>query len=263
MTEVDLMTDRAHSARIYDYLLGGKTHYEADRDAGDGLLAVMPSLRTTARVQRAFIHRTCRTIAELGVDQFLDIGTGIPTEPNLHQVVQSVQPEASVVYVDNDPIVLAHAAALMTGSGTLAYVQADARDPEAILAAPPLRATLDLDRPVSISVIGILHFLDDEAAQHLLRTVVETAAPGSYLTITQATYDNDESGEVRRTTEIYAKAGISGWARTRDQVQHLLRGLEILEPGIVPASLWRADPTPFDGEPDRALWAAVARKPLG
>jgi hypothetical protein len=200
--------------------------------------------------------------AEEGVDQFLDIGTGIPTEPNLHQVAHSVQPGSRVVYVDNDPIVLAHAAALMSGPGTVAYVQADARDPRAILAAPQLRATLDLARPISVTVIGILHFLDDDTASHLLRTLIDAAAPGSYLTITHATYDNDDRGEVRRTTEIYAKAGISGWARTRDQVQHLLQGLEILQPGIVPAALWRQDPTPFGGEPDRALWAAVARKPL-
>jgi O-Methyltransferase involved in polyketide biosynthesis len=257
---IDLRTDRAHSARIYDYLLGGKTNYQADREAGDAALAAMPSIRTTARAQRAFMHRSSRAIAELGIDQFLDIGTGIPTEPNLHQVVTAVRPDARIVYVDNDPIVLAHAAALMTGPGTVAYVQADARDPQALLAAPELQQTLDLSRPVSVSVIGIIHFLDDGAVSRLLSTVMDAVVPGSYLTITVGTEDHDVDGEVRRTNAVYAKAGIPGWARTCAEVEQLLAGLELLEPGIVRPQEWRPDGV-LDGAQDRALWAAVARKP--
>jgi O-methyltransferase involved in polyketide biosynthesis len=260
--EVDLRTDRAHTARVYDYLLGGKTNYAADRAAGDGLISVMPRARATARRQRGFMHRTCRHIAEAGITQFLDIGSGIPTEPNLHQIVHAARPESRVVYVDNDPIVLAHAAALMSGPGTVAYLQADARDPEAILAAPQVRETLDLTRPVSVSVIGLLHFLDDDTVRRLLDTVVGALAPGSYLSITQATYDNDRDGSVRGTTDVYAKAGISGWARTYDEVEALLHGLEILPPGIVPCAEWRPDPTRFEqGARDLSIWGAVARKP--
>jgi len=259
--EIDLMTDRAHSARIYDYLLGGKTNYLADREAGDAALAAMPSMRSTARVQRAFMHRSSRAVAEAGIDQFLDVGTGIPTEPNLHQIVNAVRTESRVVYVDNDPIVLAHTAALMTGPGTVTYLRADARDPDAILAAPQLRETLDLARPVSVSVIGIVHFLDDETVTRLVGTLMVAVAPGSYLTLTVGTFDHDTDGEVRRTNEAYAKAGIAGWARTREQVQQLLDGLELVPPGIVRPQQWRPDPAAFDGEQDRALWAVVACKP--
>ncbi len=260
------MTDRAHSARIYDYLLGGKTNYIVDREAGDAALSAMPSMRGTARVQRAFMQRTAHfAAAEAGIDQFLDVGTGIPTEPNLHQVAQAVHPAARVVYVDNDPIVLAHAAALMTGTaaGTVAYVQADAREPDVILAAPQLRDTLDLTRPVSVSVIGLVHFLDDDAVERLIGTLMGAVPSGSCLTVTVGTFDLDDTGEVRRTNEVYARAGIAGWARTHDEVQQLLRGLEVLPPGIVPPMQWRPDPTRFDAGPanDRALWAAVARKP--
>jgi O-methyltransferase involved in polyketide biosynthesis len=257
--QVDLRTDRAHCARVYDYLLGGKTNYFADRAAGDAALAAMPSMRSTAKAQRAFMHRSSRAVAEAGIDQFLDVGIGIPTAPNLHQIVNAVRPESRVVYVDNDPIVLAHTAALMTGPGTVTHVAGDARDPGAILAAPRLRATLDLTRPVSVSIIGIVHFLDDDAVTTLLRTLMDAAAPGSYLTLTVGTLDRDTAGEVRRTSEIYARAGIPGWARTCEQVRQLLDGLELVPPGIVAPQQWR--PAGADGEQDRALWAAVARKP--
>jgi hypothetical protein len=258
---IDLMTDRAHSARIYDYLLGGKTNYEADRIAGDAALAAMPTMRATARVQRAFMRRSAAVLAEAGIDQFLDIGTGIPTEPNLHQVVNAIRPESRVVYVDNDPIVLAHAAALMSGPGVVAYVQADAREPGAILGSEELRATLDLARPVAVSVIGLAHFLDDATLHGLVGTIMDAVAAGSYFVTTVGTYDHDTDGEVQRTTEVYARAGIPGWARTREQVEELLQGLELLEPGIVAPQRWRPDAAMFEEEKDRALWAAVARKP--
>jgi O-methyltransferase involved in polyketide biosynthesis len=261
---LDLMTDRAHSARVYDYLLGGKTNYAADRQAGDAALAAMPSMRDTARAQRAFVQRAARFAAEAGIDQFLDIGTGIPTEPNLHQIAQDVNPDARVVYVDNDPIVLAHAAALMGGArGSLAYVHADAREPAAILGAEQLRATIDLTRPVAVSVIGIVHFLDDDTVHKLISTLMDAVPSGSYLSITVGTFDLDDSGEVRRTNEVYARAGIEGWARTRDQVRELLAGLDVVPPGIVQPLHWRPGPTAFPNgaNRDRALWAAVARKP--
>jgi len=263
---LDLMTDRAHSARVYDYLLGGKTNYRADREAGDAAIAAMPSMRDTARAQRAFVQRSARfAAAEAGIDQFLDIGTGIPTEPNLHQIAQAENLDARVVYVDNDPIVLAHAAALMHGSarGSLAYVHADARDPAAILAADQLRATIDLARPVAVSVIGIVHFLDDDTVRRLLDTVMVAVPSGSLLSVTVGTFDLDDDGEVRRTNEVYAQAGIAGWARTRDEVGKLLAGLDVLPPGIVQPLQWRPEGTSFPASAnrDRALWAAVARKP--
>jgi hypothetical protein len=225
----------------------------------------MPSMRDTARAQRTFVQRSTRFAAEAGIDQFLDIGTGIPTEPNLHQIAQGVNPDARVVYVDNDPIVLAHAAALMSGSvrGSLAYVHADAREPDAILGAEQLRATIDLARPVAVSVIGIVHFLDDDTVHKLIGALMDAVPSSSLLSLTVGTFDLDDSGEVRRTNEVYARAGIAGWARTKDQVAEMLAGLDVLPPGIVQPLQWRPDPTAFPGgaNRDRALWAAVARKP--
>jgi hypothetical protein len=258
---IDLITDRAHSARIYDYLLGGKTNYRPDRAAADAALAAWPSLRSTAAAQRGFMHRTARAIAGSGVTQFLDIGTGIPTEPNLHQIVNEVCPDSRVVYVDNDPIVLAHAAALMSGPGTVAYVQGDAADPDSILDAPPLRTTLDLSRPVAVSVIGLLHFLDDDTAAGLLTTVMDAVPSGSYLTVTAGTFDHDTTGEMRAMVEAYTRSGIPGYGRTLDQVRGLLAGWEVLEPGIVAPQAWRpAQDGTWSGR-EHAMWAAVTRKP--
>ena len=258
---IDLMTDRAHSARIYDYLLGGKTNYQPDRDAAEAASAAWPSLRRTAAAQRGFMQRTTRAIAEAGVTQFLDIGTGIPTEPNLHQVVDDVRPDSRVVYVDNDPIVLAHAAALTSGRGTVAYVQGDAADPHSILTAQPLLETLDLTRPVAMSVIGLLHFLDDATVTRLLSTMTDAVPSGSYLTITAGTFDHDTTGEMRAMVEAYTRSGIPGYGRTLEQVRSLLAGWDVLEPGIVAPQAWRPATDGRWPVEEHAMWAAVARRP--
>jgi hypothetical protein len=224
-------------------------------------LAAWPSLRGTAVAQRRFMQRTARAIAEAGVTQFLDIGTGIPTEPNLHQIVNEICPDSRVVYVDNDPIVLAHATALTSGPGTVAYVQGDAADPQSILTAPPLRATLDLTRPVAVSVIGLLHFLDDDTVARLLSTAMDAVPSGSYLTITAGTFDHDTTGEMRAMVEAYTRSGLPGYGRTLDHVRSLLTGWDVLEPGIVAPQAWRPardGPRPVE---EHAMWAAVARKP--
>ena len=263
---VELLTDRAHSARIYDCFLGGKTNYAADRAAADAIRAAMPSAVAAARSQRTFMHRAVEVLARDGIEQFLDIGTGLPSEPNLHQIAQQVNPAAHVVYVDNDPIVLAHAAALMSGTaaGALVYLHADAADPEAILAAPALREVLDLARPVAISVIGILHFLDDETAVRLVRTLVAAAAPGSHLVLTQSTLDADVAGSAARAAQSYRASGIPCFPRSADQVRAMfLDGLEPVEPGIAFSHRWRPDGDRFRALPDAeiATLAAVARKP--
>jgi hypothetical protein len=258
---IDLMTDRAHSARIYDYLLGGTTNYQPDREAAEAALAAWPSLRGTAVAQRGFMQRTARAIAGAGVTQFLDIGAGIPTQPNLHQVVGEVCPDPRVVYVDNDPVVLAHAADLTSGPGTVAYVRGDAADPHSILAAPPLQATLDLSRPVSVSVIGLLHFLDDDTVARLLSTTMDAVPVGSYLTLTAGTFDHDTTGEMRAMVDAYVRSGIPACGRTLDQIRALVAGWEVLEPGIVAPQAWRpAQNSAWAGQ-EHAMWAAVVRKP--
>ncbi|MCZ2528067.1 SAM-dependent methyltransferase [Streptomyces sp. NPDC059506] len=264
---VDLRTDRPHSARMYDCYLGGKTNYPADREAVGRVLAANPTVIIAARANRAWMNRVVRYLAEHeGVRQFLDIGTGIPTSPNLHEIVQGVAPEARVVYADNDPIVLAHAQALLrsTPEGRTAYLDADVRDPRRILTAPELLRTLDLDRPVALSMAALLHFVpDDQGAQDIVKTLVDALAPGSFLVLSHATGDFAPE-EWARTVETYRASGTDAQVRSREEVARFFDGLELLEPGVVMPHQWRLD---VDASPlvlqdaEVSGWVGVARKP--
>ena len=261
---LDLRTDRAHTARIYDYMLGGKDNYQIDRDTADAVIETFPNTRVAARGQREFMQRSARFVAEAGIDQFLDIGTGIPTQPNLHQIVQAVRPESRVLYVDNDPIVLAHAGALMTSDprGRVAYLNADARQPGAVLDSTQRREIIDLDRPVAVSIIGILHFLDHTAARELVRTLMHAVPSGSWLILTQATEELSEA--MQRVAQAYRAAGIENWSRTRSEVGTMfLDGVEPVDPGIVVTHRWRPDPPgpAVASDADMSVWSVVARKP--
>jgi hypothetical protein len=261
----DYLTDRAHSARVYDYFLGGKDNYPVDREMAETTAAAFPGIRIAARVNRAFLGRAGRYVAESGVRQFLDIGTGIPTAPNLHQIVQEVEPSARVVYVDNDPIVLAHAAALMVSDprGATAYLQADARDPQRILASPELRETLDLEQPVAVSTLAILHFLDDAAATDLVGSLMAAVPSGSHLLLTHSTVDFDTDGAVARAVENYRRAGMDSFMRSHDEIVRLfLDGLDVLEPGLVPTHRWRTEEgTDLPSDSKVSMYGAVAVKP--
>jgi S-adenosyl methyltransferase len=262
----DLMTERAHSARMYDYFLGGKDNYPVDREQGEAAAASFPGIRIAARTNRAFLQRAGRFVVEQGVTQFVDIGTGIPTAPNLHQTVQAVEPSARVVYVDNDPLVLAHAAALMISDprGATTFLLADAHDPKGILAARTVRETIEFDRPVGVSLIAILHFLDDAAAADLVRTLLAAVPSGSYLFLTHSTLDLDSDGTLAKAVAQYHAAGVMSYMRSRDDVIRLfLDGLELVEPGVVVTHRWRADDQLSDGpaDSDVAAWCLVARKP--
>lgn len=263
---VDLDTGRAHGARIYDYILGGKDNFAADRAAGDETLAVWPALRIHMLANRFFMHRVARYLAvEKGIRQFLDIGTGIPTSPNLHEVVQAVAPESRVVYVDNDPIVLVHARALMISAreGRTAYVQADMREPERIFSAPQLRDTLDLSRPIGLTVIAVVHFIeDDEEAYRVVRELVAALPPGSWVALAIATddFDRDVLAEVRKT---YHAHGETLRFRTYDQALAFFDGLELEEPGLVQIHKWHPDQAEADSinDKDIAMYGGIARKP--
>ncbi|GAB2613408.1 SAM-dependent methyltransferase [Streptomyces capparidis] len=262
----DLRTDRAHGARIYDYILGGKDHYAIDREAGDASLAVWPALRVHMRANRDFMHRAARYLAaEKGIRQFLDIGTGIPTSPNLHEVVQEVAPESRVVYVDNDPIVLVHARTLMASGpeGKTAYIDADMREPEKILSAPELRETLDLSRPVGLTLIAMVHFiLDDDDAYRVVRRVVDAMPSGSYVAMTIAT-DDFNPEVLARVGQEYASRGEPLRWRTKPQSERFFDGLELEEPGVVQMHKWRPEPGTLEGvnDEDIAMYAGIARKP--
>ncbi|WP_280696814.1 SAM-dependent methyltransferase [Kitasatospora sp. GP82] len=263
---VDLELDQAHSARMYDYYLGGTTNFPADREAAAKAMTVFPSILATARINRRFMHRSTRLLARHGMSQFLDIGTGIPTSPNLHEVAQSVLPEARVVYTDNDPIVLTHARALLQShpAGRTAYVQADVTDPGALLASPGLLDTLDLDRPVALSLNALLHFVPDALGAHEIVDRLKAAlAPGSTLTVSHATPDFDPAG-IARLTSAYQAAGTPGQARTRDEIVRFFDGWRLLDPGVTPTHQWRPDldeDTANATSVEAACYAGVARKP--
>lgn len=261
---VDLHTDQPHTARVYDYFLGGKDNYDADREAGEAVKGQWPGAVVAARVNRDFMHRATRHLARSGITQFLDIGTGIPTAPNLHQVAQEVNPEVRVVYVDNDPLVLSHARALLTGTreGRTEYVQADVRTPEAILDAAALAQTLDLARPVALSLVALLHFVTDADDAHgIVRMLVDAVAPGSYLVLSHVTPDFDPAA-IESLTRIYHGAGLPLQPRSRDEFAQFFEGLELLDPGVVPAPRWRPDgiAPPAGRDAEASLYAAVARK---
>ncbi|MGV9662945.1 SAM-dependent methyltransferase [Nocardia niigatensis] len=265
---IDLHTDVPHSARMYDYFLGGKDNYEADRDAAEKALQEFPAVRVTARTNREFMRTATRYLAGAGVRQFLDIGTGIPTEPNLHQVAQGLAPESRVVYVDNDPLVFAHARALLVSSseGQTAYIQADAARPLDILAAPELTETLDLSQPVAVSLMALLHFVPGDVHE-IVKTLMEPLAPGSYLAISHVTTDFDEGESdpegMARLLQVYIDRGIPVRPRTRAEVERLFDGLDLVAPGVEVIHRWRNEGIDYPAGHDKvvSLYGAVGKKP--
>jgi S-adenosyl methyltransferase len=256
---VDLHTDRAHPARVYDYALGGKDNFAADRAAADEVLRARPNARTGPRENRAFLRRVVRYLAaEAGIRQFLDIGTGLPTPPNVHEVAQGIIPEARIVYVDNDPIVLAHARALLTSgpAGKTSYIDADLRDPGGILSSAALRATLDLRQPVAVLLIAIMHFVPDEDGPYGIASSVLDALPaGSYLALSHLTGDFNPQ-EWAGVAEVYAKNEMVMKVRSLPEVERFFAGLDLVEPGVVSLPRWRPDPG--DGQQSPPSDAAVS-----
>jgi SAM-dependent methyltransferase len=259
-------TTRAHAARMYDYYLGGKNHFAADREVADQVLRTMPQARTVARENRAFLGRAVRFLtAEAGIRQFLDIGTGLPTVASVHEVAQSVAPSCRVVYADNDPLVLAHARALLTSSpeGRTAYIPADLRDPEAILASPAVRATLDLSQPVALLLVAVLHFLPDEdGPAEAVATLLRALAPGSYLVASHVTAEHDPAGWAAGN-RAYSSAGVRGQLRDSDEFARLaFTGLDLVPPGVVLVSEWRRDDDgPLPSPAEVSCYGGVGRKP--
>ncbi|MFD0307913.1 SAM-dependent methyltransferase [Streptomyces sp. NPDC127119] len=250
-----IVTDKAHPARVYDWLLGGKDNYPVDEAVGEKL---PPEAKDAARQNRQFMHRAAAWLAAQGVDQFLDIGTGIPTEPNLHQIVQDIVPTAKVVYTDNDPIVLRHAEALLVSrpGGVTDYIEADVRQPEAIV--EHARRVLDFSRPIALSLIALMHFIPDEQDAHsIVRDLVATLPPGSYLVLSHAASDLYPELAAQVTAE-YAKGGIQLGFRTRTEVERFFDGLELVAPGLVTATEWDASGK-VQGADGSGIYTGVAR----
>jgi hypothetical protein len=265
---VDLQLDRAHSARMYDYYLGGRTNFVADREAVGKLMAVFPQVLVAARANREFMHRSTRFLAESGLRQFLDIGTGIPTSPNLHEIAQRTAPESRIVYVDNDPIVLAHAQALLKSheAGRTAYLQADLTDPDSILSAPQLVDTLDLSRPVALSLNAVLQFVTDDLDPYgIVEKLKDRLAPGSTLAISHATADFISPETTAATTNIFYKAsGTSTQGRDRAQFTRFFDGWDLVDPGVVTSHRWRPEePAALSDitDAESSSYVAVAVKP--
>jgi O-methyltransferase involved in polyketide biosynthesis len=258
-----------HSARIWNYWLGGKDNYAVDREAGDAWVAVDPQITVIARAQRAFLSRTVRYLAgEVGIRQFLDIGTGLPTADNTHEVAQRVAPDARIVYVDNDPLVLAHARALLTSTpeGATRYLHADLHDSEALVEGAA--AVLDLARPVAVLFMGVLgHVRETAEAKRAVDAIVDRVPPGSYLVICDGTHASGSAG-AQQAQDEYADTGAVPYRyRTPEEIASLFDGLELVEPGCVSITQWRPElpegvpaisadpPAPVDE------FGGVARKP--
>jgi hypothetical protein len=255
-------TSKAHQARMYDYLLGGKDNYEADRAAIKAVLDVYPDMAFTARANRAFLGRAIRYLtAEAGIRQFLDIGTGIPTAGNTHQVAQAIAPETRVVYVDYDPIVLAHARALLTSGeeGATEYIDADLRDTGTILTQA--RQLLDFAKPAAVTLISILHAIPDADDPHAIVARLMDAVPaGSYLALSHMGSDLLTADTQQGIKNVISSSGQQQYFyRTREQVARFFEGTDLVEPGLVRVEEWRPDPGTGDTSKS-SLWCAVGRK---
>jgi hypothetical protein len=254
-------TSVAHVARVYDYWLGGKDNFAVDRAAGEQAIAVYPDIVHSVRANRAFLARTVRYLAaEAGIRQFLDIGTGIPTANNTHEVAQSAAPGCRVVYVDNDPIVLAHARALLTSgpAGVTAYIDADLRDTRKILAVAS--QTLDFSRPVAVVLMAIMHLIGDgDDPYGTVAKLIGAVPPGSYLAMSHIASDIEPEALGKAKERVSRLALVEQTYRTHAEVMQFFDGLEMVEPGLVRVQEWRPG-SEIEAKSPAALWGGVGRK---
>ncbi|MFI0482994.1 SAM-dependent methyltransferase [Actinomadura sp. 9N215] len=259
-----LKSDVPHTARIWNYWLGGKDHFEVDRNVGDRVLEIFPVVAELARADRLFLGRAVRYLAgEAGLRQFLDIGTGLPTHDNTHEVAQRIAPESRIVYVDNDPLVLVHARALLvsTPQGASDYIEADLREPDRILDVAA--QTLDFAEPVAIMLLGVMHFIqDDDELQAIIDRLVDAVPSGSHVAVANTTtaVNGELTAEAVRVWNVDAQPKLK--LRTPERIAGFFRDLEVLDPGWVSCSRWRPDLGPDGGLPNEVdQWAGVLRKP--
>jgi hypothetical protein len=259
---VSFDTSVAHIARVYDYWLGGKDNFAADRVAGDEALQAYPDLVSSVRANRAFLARGVRYLAaEAGIRQFLDIGTGIPTANNTHEVAQAVAADSRVVYVDNDPIVLAHARALLVSgpSGATDYLDADLRDTDRIL--DYARERLDFTRPVGVMLVAVLHLVGPEDDPYgIVRQLIDAVPPGSYLLLSHVASDIEPEKMAEMGKRLNRLLAQKGTYRSQPEVAVFFDGLDIVEPGVVPVQHWRPD-SEVEAARRAAMWGGIGRKP--
>jgi hypothetical protein len=248
---------------MYDYLLGGKDNYAADREAVEEVVRHAPDTPFMARENRAFLRRAVRFLAASGIRQFIDIGSGLPTQGNVHEIAHQVAPDARVVYVDVEPVVLVHGRALLAGTPQVTVIQGDARRPGEILAHPEVTGLIDFDRPVAVLMLAVLHFIGDgDDPPGIVARLRDAVAPGSYLAVSHVTGDFDADSRVRDAGAVYERATYQITLRRRADVARLFDGFELVDPGLTTLSMWRPDPgTTVPPRADRQwCYAGVGRK---
>jgi hypothetical protein len=260
-----LSLDKPSAARVYDYWLGGYHNFEVDRVVGEQVKGVYPDAVPATYVARALLRRVVRFLGEQGIDQFLDLGSGIPTVGNVHEAAQAASPDARIVYVDIDPVAVAHSRAILADNPNATAIREDVAQAERILDHPDVRGLIDFGKPVGALFLAVLHFVqDDQIAYDAVRTVRDALARGSYMAVSHMTYDGAPVEEVKQMQKLYEGSGIPSAARTRAEVLRFFEGLELVEPGLVHSPLWRPEGPDdvFLDQPGRALvFAGVGRKP--
>ncbi|MDT0444627.1 SAM-dependent methyltransferase [Streptomyces johnsoniae] len=244
-------TSRPHPARMYDYYLGGQDNYEVDRAAAERVIQLLPDIKLAARENRSFLHRATKAVARRGIRQIIDIGTGIPTSPNTHEVARSITPDVRVAYVDNDPIVSAYAGAKLVNDGNAAFALADLRDPKAVLENPAISRLIDFEQPVALLLVAILHFIEDAADPGgIVRALTEPLPPGSCLVLSHGTLDFHDEKQIAAVREVYSRATASLTLRPRAEVAAYFDGFDVLDPpGLVQPPFWQPEsPVPDDPE---------------
>ncbi|MEP7024265.1 MAG: SAM-dependent methyltransferase [Actinomycetota bacterium] len=257
-------TERANIARVYDYLLGGSHNFLADQDVGRMITAVEPNARAIGQANRAFLGRAVRFLADAGIRQFLDIGSGIPTQGNVHEVAEQAAPGARVVYVDIDPVAIAHSKAILAANENATVIDADLRDPEKILHHPRIGQLIDFSQPLGLLLVAVLHFITDEDdPRQIVATLRDALVPGSYLVVCHGT-DEGKPAVAQAAEKVYDR-GVSAQLRMRSRAEILsfFDGFELVDPGLVSIPQWRPDPSAPPLDPTK-FWgglAGVARKP--
>jgi len=249
-------------ARIYDYLLGGKDNYQVDRDAAERLKKVLPEVELTCRQNRLFLERVVRfLVSRCGIRQIIDIGTGLPTQGNVHQVAQDEAPATRVVYADYDPVVVRHAEALLARNERVVAVHSDLRTPRELITHPDMRKMIDFSKPVAVLMLATLHFItDDERPGEIIRLLRATMAPGSYLALSHITADEVSPADSQTAQEIYASASAPAIPRTREEILRFFEEMELIPPGLVNINAWPAEAAGHVPRSPLMMYGAVARK---
>jgi hypothetical protein len=253
-------TSKPSVARMYDYFLGGKDHFQVDRDAVERIPTPLPEVRQLAQENRAFLRRVVRYMARQGIRQFLDIGSGLPTQQNTHQVAQEITPDARVVYVDNDPVVLVHGRALLATDDNTTVAAADMRNPADVLEHPETMALIDFNQPVGVLMLSMIHFLTVEERPRVMGALRDVLAPGSYLTATHVTRDGKSPDVVAGVEAIYATTPSPAYIRDHAEIARFFDGFDLVDPGLVTLDQWRPDPQDPAPEATGWMYGAVGRR---